>query len=180
MRILPGNFNPDASSEKTIEQIAKALSELGPFAAELGQEVDLEAYGNGGTLPALRAIMEKVTHKSVRVRLNSEGRDSIGKDTRDAKGLEENFNLVKDYLGRIVHVYNLKAPRFWIKGDTGLFPYQTLMELLVKANWEGWVLFKGTGKIPSDRVQAISEQREIWESMVEKAMKAQSPAKSPA
>jgi len=156
IRIFPNQFQPNVPHEKTIEQIAKAASEVGAYAAELGQEVSLEAHGPAGELPTMRAIMDQVTQKSVRVRLNCDNRDMLG------KGFEENFNLVKDYLSRIIHLHGLKDAKF---------PYPQLVSLLVKANWDGWALMENSDKVP-DRVAALTEQREIWEALVEKALKA--------
>ena len=156
VRIFPNQFHPGVPREKTIEQIAKAASDVGVFATDLGQEVSLEAHGGAGDLPTMRAIMEQVTSKAVRVRLNCDPRDTEG------KGFEENFNLVKDYLAHTIHLHGLKNTDF---------PYQTLVELLIKANWDGWALMETGERVP-DRVQALVEQREIWESLVQKAMKA--------
>ncbi|MCX5674796.1 MAG: TIM barrel protein [Planctomycetota bacterium] len=156
VRIFPNQFHPNVPREKTIEQIAKAANEVGAAAADLGQEVSLEAHGAAGDLATMRAIMDQVTRKSVRVRLNCDVRDTQG------KGLEENFNRVKDYLAHTVHLHGLKDPKF---------PYPTLVDLLVKANWDGWALMENSDKVP-DRVQALTEQREIWEALVQKAMKA--------
>jgi hypothetical protein len=156
IRIFPNQFQPNVPHEKTIEQIAKAASEVGAYAAELGQEVSLEAHGPAGELPTMRAIMDQVTQKSVRVRLNCDNRDMLG------KGFEENFNLVKGFLAHTVHLHGLKDAKF---------PYPQLVSLLVKANWDGWALMENSDKVP-DRVQALTEQREIWDALVEKALKA--------
>lgn len=156
VRIFPNQFHPNVPREKTIEQIAKAANDVGAVAADLGQEVSLEAHGAAGDLTTMRAIMDQVTRKSVRVRLNCDNRDTQG------KGLEENFNRVKDYLAHTVHLHGLKDPKF---------PYPALVDLLVKANWDGWALMENSDKVP-DRVQALTEQREIWDALVQKAMKA--------
>jgi sugar phosphate isomerase/epimerase len=156
VRIFPNQFHPNVPREKTIEQIAKAAGEVGAAAADLGQEVSLEAHGPAGELATMRAIMDQVTQKSVRVRLNCDNRDTLG------KGFEENFNLVKDRLSRIIHLHGLKDAKF---------PYPLLAQLLVKAKWDGWALMENSDKVP-DRVQALIEQREIWDGLVEKAMKA--------
>jgi len=155
VRIFPNQFHPNVPREKTIEQIAKAASEVGAAAAELGQEVSLEAHGGAGDLPTMRTIMDQVTQKSVRVRLNCDLRDTLG------KGFEENFNLVKDFLAHTVHLHGLKDAKF---------PYPQLVSLLVKANWDGWALMENSDKVP-DRVQALTEQREIWDGLVQNAMK---------
>lgn len=153
VRVFPNQFHPTVPREKTIEQIAKALNELGAFAADYGQEIRLEAHGQAGDLPAIRAIMEQVTQKNVRVKLNSDARDAQG------QGFEANFNMVKSFLGRTLHAHDMKDPKF---------PYQLQVDLLVKMNWDGWWLLEAEHKV-EDRVQALIEQRGIWEQMLAKA-----------
>ena len=133
-----------------------SLNVVGAFASDYGQQVRLEAHGTAGELPTLRAIMDHVVQPSVRVKLNSDRRDKQG------KGFEYNFNLVKDYLGDTLHLHNLK--------DTE-FPYQLQMDLLVKMGWTGWQLLEVSDKVP-DRVQALIEQRQIWDRLLENSLKA--------
>lgn len=153
VRVFPNQWHPDVPHEKTIEQIAKAVNEIGAFAGDYGQEVRLEAHGAAGDLPTIRAIMERVSQKAVRVKLNSDARDTQG------KGFEANFNLVKAFLGHTLHTHDLK--------DTE-FPYQQQVDLLVKMNWDGWALLEASNKV-EDRVKALTEQREIWDQMMAKA-----------
>jgi sugar phosphate isomerase/epimerase len=153
LRVFPNQFHPDVPRERTIEQIARAVDELGAFAADLGQEVSLEAHGPAGELPTLRAIMDRVTQRSVRVRLNCDARDAQG------EGFVANFNLVKDFLSRIIHVHDLGDPKY---------PYQLMVDLLLKANWEGWALAERGDTVP-DRAGALTEQRQAWEALIEKA-----------
>lgn len=153
LRVFPNQFHDGVPREQTIEQIAKAVNELGAFAADLGRRADLEAHGPAGELSTMKAVMERVTAKAVGVRLNCDKRDT------SPPGFESNFNLVKDRLARTVHLHNLKG--------TG-FPYQDLFRLLVKAGWEGWTLLENTEKEP-DLVAAMTEQRKIWETFMEKA-----------
>ena len=119
----------------------------------MGQEVSLEAHGPAGELPTLRAIMDRVAQPSVRVRLNCDARDARG------RGFEANFNLVKNFLSRIIHLHDLHDPKY---------PYQLMADLLVKAKWEGYALMERDGQ-PPDRVAAMTEQRQVWEAMIEKA-----------
>ena len=153
VRVFPNQFHRDVPHEKTIEQIARAMNQLGAFAAGLGQEVSLEAHGSAGELPTLRAVMDRVTQPSVRVRLNCDARDAKG------QGFVANFNLVKDFLSRIIHLHDLHDPKY---------PYQLMVDLLVKARWEGCALME-RGGLPPDRVAAMTEQRQVWEAMIEKA-----------
>jgi len=156
VRVFPNSFHDGVPREKTIEQIGSALNIVGAFAADYGQQVRLEAHGNAGELSTLRMIMDRVDQPSVRVKLNSDKRDT------SAKGFEHNFNLVKDLLGDTLHLHNLK--------DTG-FPYQLQMDLLVKMGWVGWQMLEISDKVP-DRVLALIEQRRIWDQMLANSMKA--------
>jgi hypothetical protein len=153
VRVFPNQFHPHVPHEKTIEQIAGAMNDLGAFAAGLGQEVSLEAHGPAGELPTLRAVMDRVTPRSVRVRLNCDPRDAKG------PGFAANFNLVKDCLSRIIHLHDLHDPDY---------PYQLMVDLLAKSGWEGCALME-RDDAPPDRVAAMIEQRESWEAMIEKA-----------
>ena len=156
VRVFPNSFHDGVPREKTIEQITDALNIVGSFAADYGQEIRLEAHGNAGELPTIRAIMDQVVQPSVRVKLNSDKRDTGG------EGFESNFNLVKDLLGETLHLHNLK--------DTE-FPYQHQMDLLVKMGWSGWQLLEVSDKVP-DRVQALIEQRLIWDQLLANSLNA--------
>jgi len=156
VRVFPNSFHESVPREKTIEQIADALNVVGAFAADYGQEIRLEAHGNAGELPTIKAIMDHVVQPSVRVKLNSDKRDTSG------GGFESNFNLVKDLLGETLHLHNLE--------DTE-FPYQLQMDLLVRAGWSGWQLLEASDKVP-DRVQALIEQRRIWDRMLANSLNA--------
>ena len=150
IRVFPNGFQKNVPHEKTIEQIGKALNVVGAFAADHGQQVRLEAHGPAGELPTIKAIMDHVTQPSVRVKLNSDKRDTAG------EGFEHNFNLVKGLLGDTIHLHNLKDAQF---------PYQQQMDLLVKMGWGGWQLLEASDKV-EDRVQALIEQRQIWDKML--------------
>ena len=156
VRVFPNSFHDGVPREKTIEQIGSALNIVGAFAADYGQQVRLEAHGNAGDLPTIRAIMDHVDQPSVRVKLNSDKRDTGG------NGFEHNFNLVKDLLADTLHLHNLKDMEF---------PYQLQMDLLVQMGWTGWQLLEVSDKVP-DRVQALIEQRQIWDGLLSKSLNA--------
>jgi sugar phosphate isomerase/epimerase len=153
LRVFPNQFHRDVPRERTIEQIARAVDELGAFGADLGQEVSLEAHGPAGELPTMRAIMDRVTQPSVRVRLNCDARDAKG------QGFVANFESVKNCLSRIIHVHELAAKDY---------PYQLMVDLLMKGNWEGWALSERGDSVP-DRVRALTAERLAWETMMAKA-----------
>lgn len=153
LRVFPNQFHPEVPREKTIAQIAAAVNELGAFAAGIGQRVDLEAHGEAGALPTMKAIMDQVTEKAVGVRLNSDKRDAT------APGFAAQFALVKDRLARTVHLHNLA---------TKDFPCQEQVTLLARTGWHGWALMENSEKVP-DRIAAIIEQRGLWETMLRNA-----------
>jgi sugar phosphate isomerase/epimerase len=155
VRVFPNQWHPNVPHEQTIAQIARALNEIGAFAAEFGQELRLEAHGAVGELPTLRAIMDQVTQPKVRIKLNSDARDTQG------RGFEENFKLVKNLLGHTLHLHNLKDAKF---------PNQLQLDLLVKMNWDGWALLEASDQVP-DRLQALIEQRQLWDQMKAKAIR---------
>lgn len=154
IKVKPNTLHDTVPREQTIEQIGKALNEIGKFGADLGQEIRLEVHGkHTSDLPVIKAIMDVADHPSVGVCWNSNDEDLAG------DGLEHNFNLVKGRFGRTVHVREL---------DLGDYPYQNLMNLLVGMNYDGWVLLEAR-TAPEDRVAALKQQREIFEAMVTKA-----------
>jgi len=52
--------------------------------------------------------------------------------------------------------------------NEGDYPYQKLIDLYVGIDYDGWILLECRGK-PKDRVEAMIEQRELFEKMVAKA-----------
>ena len=40
-----------------------------------------------------------------------------------------------------------------------------MSNLPVKMNWDGWALLEASDKVP-DRVQALTEQRQLWDKML--------------
>jgi sugar phosphate isomerase/epimerase len=155
LKVKPNQFHEGVPHEKTLEQIGRALNEVGEFAGGLGQQVRLEVHGRGTQeLPNIKAIMDVADNKNVTVCWNCNPVDTNG------KGLEYNFNLVKDRFGDIIHIHEM---------NTGKYPYQELMNLLVKMDYSGWLLLECSTD-PEDKLKAMVEQRELWEKMVARAL----------
>ena len=154
VKVKPNQFHNGIPREKTLEQIGKALNELGAYALDMGQQIRLEVHGHETQeLPNIKTIMDYVENKGATVCWNSNDEDLNG------KGLEYNFNLVKDRFGDICHVREL---------NIGNYPYQQLMDLFVKINYSGWILLECRTN-PDDKVAALKEQRQVWEEMVANA-----------
>lgn len=157
VRVLPNPWLKDVPHEKTGEALAASLNKLGAYADQMGQEIAVEAHGGGtGELPFLRTVMEQVKYRSVKIRLNSEKRNTEGHG-----GIEGQFGMVKQWISPTMHIHNLKLPNY---------PYQEVIDWLVKNNWDGWAFLEVSDKVP-DRVAGLAEQRELWESMVNNSLK---------
>lgn len=98
--------------------------------------------------------MDVATDENVFVCWNSNANDLKG------DGLEKNFQLVRDRFGRTCHVREL---------DTPDYPFQELINLLVRSKYEGWVLLEASSK-PTDRVAALAAQRKRFDEMVKRAV----------
>jgi sugar phosphate isomerase/epimerase len=151
VKVKPNNIHEDVPKSQTLEQIGRSLNDLAEYAADYGQMIRLEVHGNGtDELPNIKTIMDFAPHKNVGVCWNCNNTDLEG------EGLEYNFNLVKDRFADTVHIREL---------NVGDYPYQQLMSMFVEMKYRGWILLECRTD-PEDRVQALIEQREIFESMI--------------
>ena len=154
VKVKPNAFHKDVPHEKTLEQIGRALSDLGKYAADFGQQIRLEVHGKETQeLPNIKTIMDHCSNRNATVCWNCNPEDLNG------EGLEYNFNLVKNRFGATCHVRELNDPEY---------PYQQLMNLFVKNNYNGWILLECRTN-PSDRVKALIEQRQLFENMISTA-----------
>lgn len=154
VKVKPNQFHEGIPHEQTLEQIGRALDELGRHALDMGQQIRLEVHGRGTQqLPNIRKIMDYVQNDGSTVCWNSNDQDL------DGQGLEYNFNLVKDRFGDICHVREM---------NVGDYPYQQLMDLFVEMDYKGWILLECRTD-PADKVAALKEQRQVWEEMISNA-----------
>jgi sugar phosphate isomerase/epimerase len=154
VKVKPNQFREGIPQEQTLEQIGNALNELGRYALDMGQEIRLEVHGWGTQqLPNIKKIMDHVENKGSTVCWNSNEQDLEG------RGLEYNFNLVKDRFGDSCHVREF---------NVGDYPYQKLMNMFVEMDYDGWILLECRTD-PDDKIAAMKEQRELWEKMITRA-----------
>ena len=156
VKVKPDKLPKEVAKEKTLEQIGKALAELGDYAIGFGQEIRLEVHGEVTDLGDVKTVMEVADRDNVRVCWNSNPRDLEG------DGIEANFAKVQPYLGQTLHVREL---------NDGKYPFEKLIGLLVNADYEGWMLLEATTK-PEDRVAALADQKRLFTSLVTAARKA--------
>ncbi len=151
IKVKPNNLPKEVSREKTIAQIAASFNEIGKYAKDLGQLVRVEVHGNlTQEIPNIKAIFEQVNEKNVKMCWNCNDQDLL------PPGLEANFNSVKKYFGDTVHIREL---------NVGDYPYQDLMNLFVKMNYDGWILLEARTE-PADRIAAMKEQLEVFNKMI--------------
>jgi sugar phosphate isomerase/epimerase len=150
VKVKPNDLPKQVPQQKTIEQIGKALNELGAFGADLGQQVRLEVHGQCAPLPIIAAIMQVADHPNVAVCWNSNPQDLQG------EGLEQNFRLVQKRLGTTLHARELGGEQY---------PYPQLFKLLQGIYYNGWVLIEASDA-PADRVAALGRERRIFEKLI--------------
>ena len=157
VKVKPNALPKEVEKEKTLDQIAKSLAELGDYALGFGQEIRLEVHGGVTDLGDIATIMKSAARDNVRVCWNSNQKDIEG------EGIEANFAKVKEYLGHTMHIRGAKVPGY---------PWDKLAKLLVDADWEGWVLLEAGGKRPDgDPAAILGEQRDAFMQLVTAARK---------
>ncbi len=162
VKVKPNSFHKGVSHEKTIEQIGKALNVVGAFGADYGQQIRLETHGSCSPPPIMKQIMDVADHPNVTICWNSNAPDLQGPhDTKEAN-LKYNFGLLADRLGATTHVRTLDWPNY---------PFQVLIDLMVKIDYAGWLMLEA-GDAPADRVKALAEQGQLFKKMVAKAQAA--------
>lgn len=151
VKIKPNDLPKEVPAEKTIEQIGKAFNEVGAFAADHGQKIRVEVHGRLTSDPAvMKSIFDVATNKNVYVCWNCNDEDLKG------AGLEANFNMLKGRFGDTVHIREL---------NVGDYPYQKLISMFKAMKYKGWLLLEARTE-PADKVQAMIEQRQVFEKML--------------
>lgn len=151
VKVKPNSFHKGVDHDVTIAQIGQSLNTIGKFAADYGQQVRLEVHGSCQKPAIIKKIMEHVDQPSVRVCWNSNPGELQG------KGLEYNFNLIKDYFGDTVHIREL---------DYKKYPFEKLVELLATANYGGWLLIEAHSKTPQDPIATLRQQNKLLKKML--------------
>ena len=151
VKVKPNGFPKGLSREKTIQQIGESLNEVAAYGEKYGQKIRVEVHGAGTSeLPVIRDIFAVATHPNVYVCWNSNDEDLKG------DGLEANFKMTSSRFGDTVHVREL---------NLGDYPYAKLMQLFQSIHYEGWILLEARTD-PQDKVAAMTEQRQVFESML--------------
>jgi len=125
IRVFPNALlvNQGIPEEKTIDQIARAVAEVGTFAADYDVEIRLSNHGRGTSrVSVIKKIFDAADCKHVYMNWNCDRTDV------EAPGFEANFNSVKDRI-RNLHIHELT--------DTA-YPYRKLFALLRQNGCQGY------------------------------------------
>lgn len=123
IRVFPNAFVDGKDKEKTMEQIGKALAEVGAYGNDNGVEIRVCVHGKGtNTPPIIKKIIDYSQSPYVYVNWNCGDVDSEG------EGFEYNFNLLKDRI-KGVHMHELYNANY---------PYRLFLKLLAESGYKGY------------------------------------------
>lgn len=145
VKVRPNALPREVPVEKTLDQIGRALRELGDFARDHGQVIRLEVHGTGTSFPPhIRTIMDVANHPNVGVCWNSNQSDL------DGQGWDHNFDLLKDKIVA-VHMRDLYLEEY---------PWRKLLTRLNEIHFTGFCL----AEIPPspDPVRVMRYYRALW------------------
>ncbi len=146
VKVRPNGLPAEVPVEKTLEQIGRSLREVAQFGADHGVAIRLEVHGHKTSeLPHIKTMMDVADHPNAYVCWNCNATDLTG------AGLDQNFQLVADRINT-VHIHDLRANNY---------PWKQLFDLLKGQKFSGWTLLED-GKIPEDIVEAMRENRILW------------------
>ena len=145
VKVRPNGLPKEVPVEKTLEQIGRALRELGDFAEGFGIQIRLEVHGTGTSLlPNIKKIIDVADHKNVGVCWNSNDTDLAG------EGFDHNFSLVKDRIF-VVHMRDLYLEDY---------PFRKLFARLKETGFSGYCLAEVAET--SDPVRVMKYYRAMW------------------
>lgn len=145
IKVRPNALPKEVPVEKTLEQIGKALREVGDFARDHGQVIRLEVHGTGTSFPPnIKRILDVANHPAVGACWNSNRTDL------DGEGWDHNFNLLKDRI-IAVHLTDLFLEEY---------PYRKLLTGLTGMNYRGFCLAEIAGS--TDPIRVMKYYRALW------------------
>jgi len=122
IRVFPNAFIEGVDREKTMEQIGKALGEVGDFGHNLGVDVRVCVHGKGtDEIPVIKQILDYSNSEHVYVNWNCSDNDIKG------PGLKANFDSIKDKI-KGIHMHEL----------TSEYPYREFLKLLRESGYNGY------------------------------------------
>lgn len=149
VKVKPNDLPKGVEQKKTTAQIAKALDELGKYAADYGQLVRLEVHGECRRIPIIREIIEQVESPKVKLCWNCNPADL------DGQGFAANLRSVLKDLGDTMHIHE----------NFDKYPYNDLLSILAENSYKGWLLFENHQKV-EDPTQPLIELQKKYKAML--------------
>jgi sugar phosphate isomerase/epimerase len=155
VKVKGDRFHDGVDRSRTLDQVVKAMRELGEYGQGFGQQVRLEIHGGFADIAIHHQIMQAVDHPNVRSCWNSNQQDLRG------PGLRQNFELVRPYFGDTAHVRVL---------DSDDYPFAELIRLFVTTGYSGWILLEAHGNLrPAEVPTRLTQQRALFDQFVQNA-----------
>jgi sugar phosphate isomerase/epimerase len=150
VKVRPNGLPKDVPTEKTLDQIGKALAECGKIGADHSVEIWMEVHGGGTQIPAnSRKIIDACGHPSVGVTWNSNGTDVVN------GSVKESFELLRKHI-LCVHINDL-----W-----SAYPYRELFSLLNAGGYDRFALCEvGATMQPEDGVTFLKCYKGLWKEL---------------
>ncbi|UCD52766.1 MAG: TIM barrel protein [Phycisphaerales bacterium] len=123
IRVFPNAIPAGVPEEQTLEQIGKALGEVGEFGHDHGVEIRVCVHGRGTNIVGkIKKMIDYSESPHVYINWNCDHNDTKG------PGFEANFNSVKDRI-RNIHMHELWDEQY---------PYRKFFRLLKQAGYQGY------------------------------------------
>jgi sugar phosphate isomerase/epimerase len=120
VKVRPNDLPAGVTTERTLEQIGRALTQCGRAANDAGVEIWVEVHGRGTAHPPhMRTIMRQADHPRVGVTWNSNQTDIVN------GSVAEYFRLLRPWI-KSCHINELHSG----------YPYRELFRLLREANYD--------------------------------------------
>ena len=145
VKVRPNGLPAEVPKEKTLEQIGKALREIGEFGAGYGVQIRLEVHGRDSSfVPNIKTMLDVADHKNVGACWNSNQTDL------DGEGFDHNFGLLKNRIFT-VHMRDLFLDEY---------PFRKLMVGLNESGYAGFCLAEISES--KDPVRVLRYYRSLW------------------
>jgi len=122
-RVFPNALPEDVPVEQTLEQIGKALAEVGQHAHDHGVEIRVCVHGKGtSNVPTIKKILDYADSQYVYVNWNCNLNETEG------EGFEAHYDMLKDRI-RSLHIHELWDDKY---------PYRKLFKMLADSGFDGY------------------------------------------
>ena len=146
IRVFPNDLPDDVPEEKTMEQIGKALAEVGKVGNDLGVDVRVCVHGRKtNQIHVIKQIIDYSESPYVYVNWNCESNDLRG------AGFHANYNMIKDRI-KGIHLKELR---------TETYPYREFFRLLRADGYDGYCNCE-IGRISCDPIDFMRYYRALF------------------